>query len=249
MSNMKTLSYYTLSDLQLSLSGLYISYNLSQLGLLNRPTVTEINNAFDAGLRFHLSGVSYVSVQKLATLLRTGNGAHNVFCQDGIIGLVSPSKVYHIDDSLYISGSDFCALVEAQLRVTYGLQHTYLKYISHTYHDLMSSGIVRDLKDVYVDKINRYRPLLKKRRIDKYKITECEFTGQPIPNIRSVAFAHIDSVAHAPLQATDLKNGVIIFNHIHDDLTRLEIHNFTGMYRYCVRNKYSIEWAKDCVSI
>ncbi|MEZ8619154.1 hypothetical protein AB6D33_25245 [Vibrio splendidus] len=80
-----------------------------------------------------------------------------------------------------------------------------------------------------------------------HRHTYCEFTGTYFSDSSDVEFAHIDSVATAPLRANDIHNGVIILKEIHTELTKRFIHDFEGMYDFCKDMGYYTDWADDFV--
>ncbi|NOI95382.1 hypothetical protein [Vibrio sp. T3Y01] len=91
------------------------------------------------------------------------------------------------------------------------------------------------------------RNALKRKQIDYNQPTYCEFTGTYFDDYRCVEFAHIDSVATAPLRANDIHNGVIILKEIHTKLTRRFIHDFERMYDFCEEMGYDTDWADEFV--
>lgn len=245
-TNFPSTHFYTLSDLDVNLKNQLIDFNNKVLSNLNTATLSTIRNAFFRAMRVYPNGASFVHVTELANLLRTGNGAHNILWQHGLAGYASPSQQYNIGDDIYISGPDFCSLLDARLMVTSGTQNLYLKYVRSIYQAITSSSQITNLRTIFVENMISRRSALKHERISKYLITKCEFSGEPILNSDKVVFAHIDSVATAPLRALDIRNGVIILKKIHDRLTNLQIHDFAGMYDFCISNNFDTTWAYNC---
>jgi len=245
-TNFPSIHFYTLNELDVNLKNQVIDFNQRVLSNLSNTTLSRIKNAFSRGMLVYPNGACFVHVTELANLLRTGNGAHNILWQQGLPGYASPSQQYNIGDDIYISGPDFCSLIDARLMVTSGTQNIYLRYVRSVYQAITSSTQITSLRTIFVENINARRSELKHARISAYSITECEFTGEPIHNLDDVVFAHIDSVATVPLRALDIRNGVIILKEIHDELTRKQIHDFAGMYDFCTSNHLDTTWAYDC---
>jgi len=235
---------YSLSDLDVDMHTQIVDFNNALLNGLHPPTLTQIKNAFNAAFIVNQSGQIFVKISLLNRLLRTGSsGADNYMWQHGINGYVSPSKPYELDGDLCIAGADFLSLVEARIYTTAGKANHYLKYVRALYFALNSLTIFHDLRTAFTQNIENLRSQLKRQRIQRYAIISCEFTGIPFQSQSDVEFAHVDSVVTAPNQATNVDNGVIVFSDIHSELTRLNIHNFAGMYEFCVDRGHSTDWA------
>lgn len=245
-TNFPSTHFYTLNELDVNLQNQIIDFNNKVLSNLHTATLSTIRNAFYRAMLVYPNGACFVHVTELANLLRTGNGAHNILWQHGLAGYASPSQPYNIGDNIYISGPDFCSLLDARLMVTSGTKNLYLKYVRSIYQAITSSSQITNLRTIFVENMISRRSDLKRERISAYSITECEFSGEPIRNLDEVVFAHIDSVATAPLRALDIRNGVIILREIHDELTNLQIHDFAGMYDFCISNNLDTTWAYDC---
>jgi hypothetical protein len=245
-TNFPSTNFYTLEDLDVNLKKQIIDFNIKVLDNLNASTLTTIRNAFSRAMRVYPNGACFIHIVELANLLRTGTGAHSVLWQHGLEGYVSPSQQYNIGDDIYISGPDFCSLLDARLMVTSGTNNLYLKYVRSIYQAITSSSQIANLRTIFVENINSRRSNLKRERISAYSIKECEFSGEAIQNLDEVVFAHIESVATSPLRALDIRNGVIILKEIHDELTNLQIHDFAGMYDFCKSRNLNTSWAYDC---
>jgi hypothetical protein len=111
------------------------------------------------------------------------------------------------------------------------------------YNQIVHHRGVRDLRDLYREKIESKRPLLKADRIATFGITHCEFSGTPFNSLSEVEFAHIESVVTAPFRALDITNGVIILKAIHRELTSQGIHDSAEMFKFCRTNNYRTDWA------
>ncbi|WP_323939739.1 hypothetical protein [Aeromonas caviae] len=243
--NLPSTHFYTLASLDIKLQNEIIEYNNALLNTLSSKTLSAIKNAFSRRILVWQNGLCYVKVSELNNLLRTGSsGAENYYWQQGISGYSSPSSPHELGGDIYISGPDFFGLLDARIQLTAGKTHLYLKYVRALYISITSSSIISDLRTSFSININNQRGELKEQRISYYNIQQCEFTNNIFTNNSQVQFAHIESVTTAPLLALNIDNGVIIFKHIHADLTRLGIHDFAGMYDYCIQNNYSTVWAE-----
>ncbi|HBC3413546.1 hypothetical protein P3647_10860 [Vibrio parahaemolyticus] len=239
---------YTLNDLGINPKKLTIEMNDAIVRTLTASTLTTIRNAFVRGALITENGWPYIDVSQLKHLLRTSNsGAESPLWQNGIDGLVSPSLPFTVEKKIYITGSDFIALLDARIRLSTGQTKLYLRYARDIYNSILSADPIQDLSASFNSRIDQDRSGLKKRRIDYYQITFCEFTGSSFTSYIDVEFAHIDSVATAPLRANDIHNGVIILKEIHAELTRRNIHDFEGMYDFCEEMGYYTDWADDFV--
>ena len=244
--NFPSTSFFTLSDLDINLRRQAIEYNAALLSRLHRRTLTAIENAFSRAILVRMNGLCFVKTSELDNLLRTGSsGAANYLWQQGIDGYSSPATPHTLDGELYISGPDFCGLLDARIQSTIGKNNLYLKYVRAIYMALTSHSILNDLRTSFASDINEQRNQLKRQRIRRYGITRCEFTDVEFSDASEVQFAHVDSVATAPLHALDIKNGVIILRGIHAELTQRGIHDFAGMYDFCIERGHSTIWAED----
>ena len=211
---------------------------------LSSGHISSIVNAFFVNTKICVNGIPYIKVSGLSTILRTGNsGAERPLIYQGVPGLISAAEIIEIDGVEHISGPTLRGLIDVRLAQTTGRTKQYLNAAMQSYERIINLSQVRDLKELFLDDIRNNRPLLKTQRIEEFNISSCEFTGTPINDRRGVEFAHIESVVTNPLLALDIRNGVIILKSIHQELTRLGIHGFEGMYNYCQHNGYSTAWA------
>lgn len=211
---------------------------------LSTGHITSIVNAFYVNTKICVNGIPYIKVGGLATILRTGNsGAERPLIYQGIPGIISAAEIVEIEGVEHISGPTLRALIDTRLAQTSGRTRQYLLVAMQSYERIVNLSQVRDLKELFLDDIRSNRPLLKTQRIAEYGILACEFTGTPIINRQNVEFAHIESVVTNPHLALNIDNGVIILKSIHQELTRLGIHGYAGMYEYCQNNGYSTAWA------
>ena len=239
---------YTLNELNINPSNLSVDMNDAIIRTLTSSTLTTIRNAFLRGVLITENGWPYIDVSQLKHLLRTSNsGAENPLWQNGINGLVSPSLPFTVEKKIYITGSDFISLLDARIRLSTGQTQLYLRYARDIYDSILDCKPIQDLNTSFNSRVSIDRSGLKKRRIDYNRHTLCEFTGIHFTNYIDVEFAHIDSVATAPLRANDIYNGVIILKAIHADLTYRNIHDFEGMHDFCKEMGYYTNWADDFV--
>ncbi|MEB3882480.1 hypothetical protein [Lyngbya sp. CCY1209] len=241
--NLPSIRHYPLEKL-VEINELEIALKMTEKKL-SKEHIMGIVNAFYANTQICVSGIPYIRIQGLAEILRTGNsGAEQSLVYQGIPGLISKSEILNIDGYEHISGPTLIQLIEVRKSVKSGKTKQYLQIAERIYTKIVNNSEVRDVKDVFLQEISNYRPYLKKERIDKYGISSCEFTGETFSSTEEVDFAHIDSVVTNPFRALNVDNGVIIFKHIHKDLTKNKIHNFDEMYLHCLENNYSVYWAE-----
>lgn len=212
--------------------------------VLNQGHVTSIVNSFFVNTKICVNGVPYIKINGLSSILRTGNsGAERPLIYQGMAGTLSPAAIIEIDGEEHISGPSLRAALDARIAFADGRTKQYLRVSMQAYERIITISQVADLKELFLDDIRNNRPLLKNQRIAEYHITQCEFTGQIFNNSKEVEFAHIESVITQPLLALDINNGVIILKSIHRELTDQGIHNYESMYKFCVQNNYSTNWA------
>ncbi len=252
-SNLPELLYYSRRELDINDDEMAPSKRLSKriLDHLSDSTLTQIKNAFDRGFRCSSHGACYVHLDELKHLLRTGNsGADTYMVRNGIGRLSSPSKHHEIDEVDSISVSDLYGLLKSRKTQVFGnssKQYHYLCYVEKLLDYLVEHSSVRTLGCLFNDQVNKLRPRLKQDRMSKYNIRYCEFSGQKIEYSKDFEFAHIESVVTNPEKAVDIDNGVIILKSIHRQLTDRGIHDFEGMYEYCLESKYYTDWADPLV--
>ncbi|MEQ9970322.1 hypothetical protein ABRP72_14220 [Pectobacterium carotovorum] len=244
--NFPSNNFSTLAELDIDTRNQVIAMNSALIATLSSSHLTQIKNSFTRAVLVWQNGMFYIKITELNNLLRTGNsGVDNYLWQHGMQGYTSPSTSYTINNQIYISGSDFCALLDARIQTSFARVNLYLRYVRALYQELSSQSIISDLRTAFHMQINQSRNNLKSARIREKGITHCEFTNTIITDFNQVQFAHIDSVATAPLKALNIENGVIIFTRIHQSLTDQHIHDFEGMYDFCVTNNYSTIWADN----
>lgn len=209
--------------------------------LLSKNHLQIIKNAFLNNTKIASNGLVYLKIKGLAQILRTG--ASNYFVYQGVDGIISPAEVISIDGEEYISGSTLAGLLDYRISTTLGRTKTYLKFSRQIYQMIGELDSINTVRTIYLHDIEKNRKELKKARIKKYNIVACEFSRNKFDNNSDVEFAHIRSVITNPHLASDVDNGVIILKHIHAELTSLNIHDYEGMYNYCVRKGYSTDWA------
>ncbi|WP_432224563.1 hypothetical protein [Enterobacter wuhouensis] len=245
-TNFPSTLFCTLAELDINAKTQVINMNSALIATLSTKHLTTIKNAFTRAILVWQNGMFYVKISELNHLLRTGNsGVDNYLWQHGMQGYTSASTPYTINNEIYISGSDFCALLDARIQTSIAKVNLYLRYVRALYQELTSNNIISDLRTTFHTEINQLRSTLKNERIQAKGITHCEFSNTLITNSNQVQFAHIDSVATAPLKALHIENGVIILSTIHQLLTSQGILDFEGMYDFCKENNYSTTWADN----
>jgi hypothetical protein len=211
---------------------------------LNSGHITAIVNAFFVNTKICINGIPYLKVNGLSMILRTGNsGAERPLIYQGMPGVISAAEIVEIEGVEHISGPTLRGLIDTRLSQTTGRTRQYLLIAMESYDKILNLSLVRDLKELFLDDIRNNRPLLKTQRIAEYDITACEFTGVAFVSRQDIEFAHIESVVTNPLLALNVDNGVIIQKTIHQALTRLGVHDYAGMYNFCVERNYSTAWA------
>lgn len=211
---------------------------------LDRGNIKSIIDAMYKNTKILENGIPFIKVQGISTLLRTSNsGFERVLIYDGIPNLLPRSSIVQIDGCEYISGHSFISILDNRIANTRENTKEYLKIALDLYYEIIKSSEIRDLKDMFIGKIEKNRSSLKQKRIKNKNITHCEFTNKIINNFTEVQFAHLDSAIYNPFRALDIENGVIIFKEIHADMTRLGIHTYEETFKYCESKGYSLDWA------
>lgn len=212
--------------------------------ILNKGHITAIVNSFFVNTKICVNGIPYIKISGLSTILRTGNsGAERPLIYQGMPNIISPAEIIEIEGEEHISGPTLRAFIDARIAFSNGRTKQYLNVAMQAYERIINLAEVRDLKDIFLEDIRNNRPLLKNQRIAEYDIAQCEFSGHYFANKSEVEFAHIESVVTQPFNALNIDNGVIILCSIHRELTKQGIHNFEGMYNFCVQNNYFTNWA------
>jgi hypothetical protein len=244
MSNQLSIIYYNLGQL---FQKKEISYICNEFeNMLNKKHLASIINAFYLNTRIASNGLVYLRIKGIAQVLRTGaSGAERYLIYNGVDGVVPEAEIMAINGEEYISGPSLAALLDYRMStVPGGKTKSYLKFSESIYRIIKNHHRVQDIRDIYLDDINKNRKYLKKERINTYNINKCEFSGVMFNSNSDVEFAHIESVVTNPFRALDINNGVIILKEIHAELTRRNIHNLEGMYNYCIENRYSTDWCQ-----
>jgi hypothetical protein len=241
-SNVPAIIYHRLADL-VERDALQFALSAATQSL-HRGHISAILNAFHANTQVSASGVPYVRVRGIAPILRTSNsGAERPLIYRGIAGLIGSAEVVEISGEEYISGPCLAGLLYARISTSDTKTRLYLEFSMSLYNKISNIPVIRDLKELFISNVEENRPRLKKTRIAYYSITRCEFTAEPFADLSAVDFAHIESVITNPFNALNIDNGVIILKKIHRELTKLQIHDFDGMYEYCVERNFSTAWA------
>lgn len=210
--------------------------------LLSRNSLRAIINAFYKSTVVAQNGMLYFRIKDLAQILRTGSsGAERVLIYQGVKGVYSPAEIINIDGKECISGPTLCQILDYRINSSLGKHRQYLKFSNEVYQEL--SMRCNELRECYYLEIEQNRNKLKKERIRRYNITQCEFTGKEFRTLDEVEFAHIEGVVVCPDRALSIDNGVIILKEIHAELTRMQALTFEEMYEYCKEMGYSLRWA------
>ncbi|OSA95248.1 UNVERIFIED_ORG: hypothetical protein B2H93_06045 [Clostridium botulinum] len=242
MSNQLSIRYYSIFDLSQKDELDYVCDKVYEL--LSSNHLKTIENAFIKNTRVGSNGIIYLRIKGLANILRTGaSGAERYFVYQGIDGVIAPAEIISIDGEEYISGPALMALLDYRISSSIGKRKMYLKYSKDIYEYIRELNDVINMREIYVENIENSRKTLKDKRIEKYNIFCCEFSGIKFTNTSEVEFAHIESVVTSPHLANNIDNGVIILSEIHAELTRGKIHNYKGMFDFCVENSYRTDWA------
>ena len=211
---------------------------------LDKGNIKSIVDAMYRNTKILENGIPFIKVHGISTLLRTSNtGFERVLIYDGIPNLLPRSSIVQIDGNDYISGHSFISILDNRIANKRGKTKEYLNIALDLYNEIINSSRIRDLKDIFIEKIEKNRSSLKQKRIKSKNITHCEFTNIVINDFSKVQFAHLDSVIYNPYRALDIENGVIIFSNIHADMTQLEIHTYEETFHYCKSKGYSVDWA------
>jgi hypothetical protein len=212
---------------------------------LDIGNVESIVNAFYMNTKICVNGVPFIKVKGIADIIRTNNsGLEKALIYQGLPGFLPRSEIVSIDGFDHISGHSLCAILDSRIACRSGKTKQYLQIALNIYYKIINSGAIRDLKEIFLEEIEKKRPSLKSDRIRIRNILECEFTKEKIFDYSLVQFAHIDSVVYNPYRALDINNGVIIFREIHADMTRQGINTFEETYLYCEENSYSLIWVE-----
>lgn len=234
--------YYDLSEL----SDPFVLDDISGAAIdqLDKGNVESIAKALHANTKICVNGIPFIKVQGIADIIRTGNsGLERALIYQGLPGFLPRSEIVSIDGKDHISGHCLVAILDSRIASRSGKTKQYLMIALSLYNKILNSGVVRDLKEMFLEEIESKRATLKAERIKAYNIMSCEFTGQRFFDYSSVQFAHIDSVVYNPSRALDINNGVIILREIHADMTRRGIHTYEETYSYCEEMGYDLEWA------
>jgi len=210
--------------------------------LLSENHLQAIKNSFMNNTKIAANGIVYLRIKGLANILRTG--AANYFVYQGIDGIMGGAEIISIDGEEYISGPALAGLLDYRISTTIGKTKKYLIYSREIYEIIRELNNVNMVREIFLRDIEDKRKELKKARIKTYNISACEFSGTSFKKKSEVQFAHIESVITKPHLAVDINNGVIILNAIHAELTKMQIHDYRGMFEYCQKNGYSTDWAK-----
>lgn len=240
--NLPAIQYYPLKEL----SDPFIIVNISQAvrDKLDECNINAIINAFYINTKICSNGIPYIKVKGISEIIRTGNsGLERALIYQGLDGVLPRAEIVSIDGFDHISGHHLCALLDARIATRRGNTKQYLKIAFDIYLQIVNSGCVLDIKELFLEEIEKCRPALKNQRINERNIVACEFTGVEYKSTSEVQFAHIDSVVYNPNRALDIDNGVIIFKKIHTEMTRLGINSYEETYEFCVNNNYSLAWA------
>jgi hypothetical protein len=248
-NNPLSIRYNTLSAFDITSKELHKQHELAEVILdeLDTRTLTTIRNAFMETFFISTAGEIFISLDKLMHLLRTSNsGAEKSMVRYGLGRQVSPSATHNINGVTCISVFDFKNLLDAKYHFASlkgYRQSQYLRYVSQLLNYLLEHKTIREHANLFLERVENYRPQLKSDKIDQFNIQHCEFTNTRFADKSKVEFAHINSVITNPHQAIDINNGVIILKEIHRDMTQKHIHTFEGMYEYCLENGYITDWA------
>ncbi|APC38899.1 hypothetical protein [Clostridium estertheticum] len=243
MSSKLSVSYYTIYDLSEKDALDYVCDKIYELLSSNHLKIIE--NAFIKNTRVGSNGLIYLRIKGIANILRTGSsGAERYFVYQGVDGVIAPAEIISIDGEEYISGPTLMALLDYRISSSRGKKKMYLKYSKDIYEYIRELNDVINIREINIDSIENNRKYLKEKRIKEYNISYCEFSDIKFYRKSEVEFAHIESVITSPHLAQDIDNGVIILKHIHAELTRRQIHDYRGMFEFCIENGYSTYWAK-----
>lgn len=211
---------------------------------LSAGHLSSIVNAFWNNTLVCENGMIFIRISGLSTILRTGgSGAERPLIYSGVRGILPPAEILEFEGREYISGPQLLSLLEYRRYGKRGVSAQYLRYAFDVYTAITRSGSVRDIQDVFLDRVSRDRHLLKKARVEQFEVTNCELSGIRFESIDKVEFSHIDSVSAFPQRALDISNGLIVMKDIHRDITTRGIQDYEGMYAYCLEKGYSLRWA------
>lgn len=211
---------------------------------LDEGNIKSIIDAMYENTKILGNGIPFIKVQGISILLRTSNsGLERVLIYKGITNILPRSSIVQIDGYDYISGHSFISILDSRMTNKRGKTREYLQIAWDLYYKIINSSQIRDLKDIFIENIEKNRSLLKQKRIKNKNITHCEFTDIVINDFTKVQFAHLDSIVYNPYKALDIENGVIIFSEIHAHMTRLGIHTYEETFEYCESKGYLLDWA------
>lgn len=243
MTNELSIRYYPVYALSEKKELDYVCDKIYEL--LSNNHLKTIENAFMKNTRVGSNGLIYLKIRGLSSILRTGaSGAERYFVYQGVDGVIAPAEIISIDGEEYISGPALTALLDFRISSSMGKKKMYLKYSRDIYEYIRELNDVISIREIYIEDIENSRKYLKYDRIKKYNISCCEFSGIKFEKKSEVEFAHIESVVTSPHLAQNIDNGLIILKQIHAELTRRQIHDYKGMFNFCIENGYSTDWAK-----
>lgn len=211
----------------------------------NKGTLTAIHNQIaNSTIVDATTAILYFKIEGIHSILRTKAAIAHLLIYQGVPGILSPiTQFTTYEGKEYISLSDLMAILSYSESTSQGTKEHYINYVLTFIRDFKDFKHVKNLRHNF-RRNSTTRLNLKQKKIRAHKINRCQFTNKAFKNYSEVEFAHIDAIAYKPHLANDIRNGVIILKSIHHQLTKQQIYDFEGMYKFCERHNYNLDWSK-----
>ena len=185
--------------------------------------VKEISNAWKNTSIIDYKGWVWVKKDRLHSILRTTkNNTDYIFMQ------IPDEYKANFGNETYVRGYEVLRLIAKSMEENgTGTKAVYLE--------------AKLLRLEYENQLKTQRKLLKKKRINAYKIKHDELTKEPL-KVRTAEFSHIRSVAMYKLISDSIDNGLIVNKNTHSIITSHGINDEIELLDLCKEMNWAVDW-------
>ena len=199
--------------------------------------VKEISNAWKNTSIIDYKGWVWVKKDRLHSILRTTkNNTDYIFMQ------IPDEYKANFGNETYVRGYEVLRLIAKSMEENgTGTKAVYLETSKQYYDSISTCDKAKLLRLEYENQLKTQRKLLKKKRINAYKIKHDELTKEPL-KVRTAEFSHIRSVAMYKLISDSIDNGLIVNKNTHSIITSHGINDEIELLDLCKEMNWAVDW-------
>lgn len=203
----------------------------------NQSVIKQILKAWKNGGNLDAFGRVWVDTCYLPQILRT-----NATNAKYLVGKLSDKFVLEFDGKKFVRGTEIGRLIDMGIQsADTRSKEKNLRVSRDVYNAIVDSEAAQLLRADYMEHNKNDKKKLKKKRIKKYNIVRDELTNEVLDE-NNCQFSHIRSWSLYPELATNIDNGHIVNEQIHNIITQRGINDEEELLILCIEMGWNTSW-------